>query len=420
MVSGVKQDQMERQLLELVSLSKYQQQLKMEGQLKELPHEESQERAEDVWERHDEAVEPSVEQLSKYPLCHSEEISSEHCGRLVEDEWSREQHLLEEKQPVSEQLLERRQTEHMLEERQPEHLLERWQPEHMLEERQPEHLLERWQPEHMLEERQPEHLLERWQPEHLLERWQPKHLLEERQPEHLLERWQPEHLLERWQPEHLLERRQPEHMLEEGQPEQLLERRQPEHLLEESQPEYLLEEKQPKLSLKETQLHVQQRLERLVWERQLKRVQQKQHLGHVQELRGNHLQKHPGEHQLKSLGRDNRILDPSEHNCKLELAITENEQQQEEIIKTPQQLQSPVQELGCLDSVWWMTKLQCLQGLLDTLTILTMILILRGGGTNLEIAYRGCSSKECLLVEDLQPARTNWCDPRTSSQRPEI
>ena len=188
-------------------------------------------------------------------------------------------------------------------------------------------------------------------------------------------------------------------------------------MLEDSQPEYLLEEKQPKLSQKKTQLHVQQQLERLVWERQLKRVQQKQHLGHVQKLRGNHLQKHPGEHQLKSLGRDNRMLDPSEH--KLELAITENEQQQEEIIKTPQQLQSPVQELG---SVWWMTKLQPLQGLLDTLTILTMILILRGGGTNLGIGYtyRGCSSKECLLVEDLQPARTSWCDPRTSSQRLEI
>ena len=88
MVSGMKQDQMERQLLEELSLSKYQQQHKMEGQPKESPPEESQEQAEDVSEQHDEAEEPPEEQLSKYPQCHSGRGC---CGKLAEDEWSEEQ-----------------------------------------------------------------------------------------------------------------------------------------------------------------------------------------------------------------------------------------------------------------------------------------------------------------------------------------
>ena len=63
MVSGMKQGQMEKPLLELL----HQQQLEMEGQLKELPQEEFQEQADDVSEQHMGAEKLSGGQVSEYP-----------------------------------------------------------------------------------------------------------------------------------------------------------------------------------------------------------------------------------------------------------------------------------------------------------------------------------------------------------------
>ena len=246
MVSGMKQGQMEKPLLELLD----QQQLEMEGQLKELPQEELQEQADDVSEQHMGAEEVSGGQVSEYPQCCLEDLNGDGFRKLAGeslDECTEEQqswlklparlhHLVKVKRRGKEESF-----VDTVERWQPEHLQERRRPQHVLERRQPEHVLERWQPEHVLERRQPEHVLERRQPEHLQERRQPEHVLERRQPKHVLDRRQPEHVLERRQPEHLQERRQPEHLQERRQPEHLQERRQPEHLQERRQPEHLLE-----------------------------------------------------------------------------------------------------------------------------------------------------------------------------------
>ena len=203
---------------------------------------------------------------------------------------------------------------------------------------------------------------------------QPEQLLERRQPEQLLERRQPEHLLESWQ------RRQSEHLLDRRQT------RQPECPLERWQRGYFLDKKPRKCSPK-PQLHacVQQWLKILVWENQLKRVHQKRHVGHVQDSSGNRLQKHLLGHQRKFSGGGYRMSDPSVH--KLELA--EDEQQHQEIIKTPLLGASlGSQQMGHLYSRWWMTKLQ---GLLEILMVLTISI-----GEN-KMSYStptGCSSKE--------------------------
>ena len=371
MVSGMKQGQMEKPLLELLD----QQQLEMEGQLKELPQEELQEQADDVSEQHVGAEEVSGGQVSEYPQCCLEDLNGDGCRKLAGeslDECTEEQqswlklparlhHLVKVKRRGKEEsfvdTVERWQPEHLQERRRPQHVLERRQPEHVLERWQPEHVLERRQPEHVLERRQPEHLQERRQPEHVLERRQPKHVLERRQPEHVLERRQPEHLQERRQPEHLQERRQPEHLQERRQPEHLLERRQPISmcwrggslsicsLQGRRQPGPVLEWRQPEYLLKEMQL--QQPSQQLFQERWVERVEQKQHLGILWELRRKQPREHPEMEGLECSGIDPKHLDLSEV-----LIVADNGQQYEELptqwqITTHEEFRSAMQ--GLLD-----------------------------------------------------------------------
>ena len=166
-------------------------------------------------------------------------------------------------------------------------------------------------------------MLERWQPEHVLERRQPEHL-QERQSEHVLERGQPEYVLGRRQPEHLQERRQPGPVLERRQPEHVLGRRQPEHLQERRQPGPVLEWRQPKHLLKDIQL--QQLSQQLFQERRFERVEQKQYLCILQELR----RKHPEMEGLKSSGIDAKQLDLSKYKSEV-LIVADNGQQHEEL-----------------------------------------------------------------------------------------
>ena len=195
---------MEKQLSELL----HQQQLKMKGQLKELPQEELQEQADDVSEQHEGTQKPSGGRLTEYPQCSLEVLSRDAYRQSTENsvgECTGEMQYWLTELPVKLYCLVRVQTrrekrtfkfeteeimQHVLERRQPEHVLERRQPEHVQERRQPAHLQERRQPEHDLERRQPEHVLERRQPEHVQKRRQPEHDLERRQPEHLQERRQ--------------------------------------------------------------------------------------------------------------------------------------------------------------------------------------------------------------------------------------
>ena len=79
MVSGMKQGQMEKPLLELL----HQQQLEMEGQLKELPQEELQEQADDVSEQHMGAEKHSGGQVSEYPQCCLEDLNGDGCRKLA-------------------------------------------------------------------------------------------------------------------------------------------------------------------------------------------------------------------------------------------------------------------------------------------------------------------------------------------------
>ena len=71
----------EEQLPELL----HQQQLKMEGHLKELPQEESWEQADDVSEQRPGAEETSDGQLSEYPQCSLENISRYGHGQLADN-----------------------------------------------------------------------------------------------------------------------------------------------------------------------------------------------------------------------------------------------------------------------------------------------------------------------------------------------
>ena len=160
----------------------------------------------------------------------------------------------------------------------------------------------------------------------MLERSQPEHL-QERKSEHVLDRGQPEHVLGRWQPEHLQERRQPQHLLEKRQHQHVLERRQPQHVPERRQPQHVLEWRQPKHLLKDIQL--QQLSQQLCQERRFERVELKQCLCILQELR----RQHPEMEGLKSSGIDAKQLDLSKYKSEV-LIVADNGQQHEELACT--------------------------------------------------------------------------------------